>query len=59
MYKGQTVFSQVMDFLPMHSFRRCVIRYGGNKGIRTFTCLDQFMCMAFAQLSYRESLRDI
>ena len=59
MYKGQTVFSQVMDFLPMHSFRRCVIRYGGNKGIRTFACLDQFMCMAFAQLTYRESLRDI
>jgi hypothetical protein len=43
----------------MHKFRQCVDRYEGNKGVRTFTCLDQFMCMAFAQLSYRESLRDI
>ena len=43
----------------MHKFRQCVDRYEGNKGIRTFTCLDQFMCMAFAQLTYRESLRDI
>ena len=59
MYKGRTVFSQVLDFLPMHKFRRCVERYNGNKGVRTFTCLDQFMCMAFAQLTYRESLRDI
>ena len=48
-----------MDFLPMHKFRQCVERYQGNKGVRTFTCLDQFMCMAFAQLTYRESLRDI
>jgi len=47
------------DFLPMHKFRQCVNRYSGNKGVRTFTCLDQFMCMAFAQLTYRESLRDI
>ena len=59
MYKGRTVFSQVLDFLPVHKFRRCVERYNGNKGVRTFTCLDQFMCMAFAQLTYRESLRDI
>lgn len=59
MYKGRTVFSQVLDFLPMHKFRRCVERYNGNKGVRAFTCLDQFMCMAFAQLTYRESLRDI
>lgn len=59
MYKGRTVFSQILDFLPMHKFRRCVERYNGNKGVRTFTCLDQFMCMAFAQLTYRESLRDI
>jgi len=43
----------------MHKFRQCVDRYEGNKGVRTFTCLDQFMCMAFAQLTYRESLRDI
>lgn len=59
MYQGRTVFSQILDFLPMHKFRQCVNRYNGNKGIRTFTCLDQFMCMAFAQLTYRESLRDI
>lgn len=59
MHQGRTVFSQLMDFLPMHKFRQCVDRYEGNKGVRTFTCLDQFMCMAFAQLSYRESLRDI
>jgi len=59
MYQGRTVLSQVLDFLPMHQFRQCVNRYGGNKGVRTFTCLDQFICMAFAQLTYRESLRDI
>ena len=59
MYQGRTVLSQILDFLPMHNFRQCVSRYGGNKGVRTFTCLDQFMCMAFAQLTYRESLRDI
>ena len=59
MHQGRTVFSQLMDFLPMHKFRQCVDRYEGNKGVRTFTCLDQFMCMAFAQLTYRESLRDI
>ena len=59
MNNGRTVFSQILDFLPMHKFRQCVNRYNGNKGVRTFTCLDQFMCMAFAQLTYRESLRDI
>jgi len=59
MHQGRTIFSQLMDFLPMHKFRQCVDRYEGNKGIRTFTSLDQFMCMAFAQLTYRESLRDI
>ncbi len=59
MYQGRTVFSQALDFLPMHKFRQCVNRYSGNKGVRTFTCIDQFMCMAFAQLTYRESLRDI
>ena len=59
MYQGQTIFSQLMDFIPIHKFRRCVNRYHGNKGVRTFTCLDQFLCMAFAQLTYRESLRDI
>ena len=59
MYQGRTVFSQILEFLPMHKFRQCVNRYNGNKGVRTFMCLDQFMCMAFAQLTYRESLRDI
>ena len=59
MYTGQLIFSQVMDHLPMHTFRRCVKRYHGNHGIKSFTCLDQFLCMAFAQLTYRESLRDI
>ena len=59
MYKGQTVFSQIMDFLPTKKFRRCVDRYNGNYRVRSFTCFDQFLCMAFAQLTYRESLRDI
>jgi hypothetical protein len=59
MYSGQLVFSQLMDFLPMHQFRRCVNKYQGNYRMRSFSCLDQFLCMAFAQLSYRESLRDI
>ena len=59
MYQGKTIFSQIIDFLPMHSFRQSVNRYDGNKGIKKFSCLDQFMCMAFAQLTYRESLRDI
>lgn len=48
-----------MDFLPLHYFRRYVHRYGGNKNVRSFSCLDQFFCMAFAQLTFRESLRDI
>ena len=55
----QTVFSQVMDHLPLHDFRKCVRRYNGNYKVRYFTCLEQFLCMAFAQLTYRESLRDI
>ena len=59
MYGGQLVFSQVMAHLPMHTFRRCVQRYRGNRYIKSFTCLDQFLCMAFAQLTHRESLRDI
>jgi hypothetical protein len=58
-YKGQTIFSQVMDFLPIKKFRRFVDRYNGNHRVRSFTCYDQFLCMAFAQLTYRESLRDI
>ena len=59
MYTGSLVFSQVMEHLPMHVFRRCVQRYRGNHKTKSFSCLDQFLCMAFAQLTYRESLRDI
>jgi hypothetical protein len=59
MYQGQTVFSQLMDFLPRHSFRQCVTRYQGNYRMRSFSCYDQFLSMAFAQLTFRESLRDI
>ena len=59
MNTGRTVFAQLMDFLPMHTFRGCVQRYRGNYKVRRFSCLDQFLCMAFAQLTYRESLRDI
>jgi hypothetical protein len=59
MYTGRLIFSQVMDYLPKHIFRQCVNRYHGNRKIKNFTCLDQFLCMAFAQLTYRESLRDI
>ena len=58
MYTGSLVFSQVMEHLPMHVFRRCVKRYRGNHKTKSFSCLDQFLCMAFAQLTYRESLRD-
>lgn len=59
MYAGQYVFTQVMDHLPWHVFRRCVARYGGDHKIKHFSCLDQFRCFAFAQLTWRESLRDI
>ena len=59
MHTGRIVFSQLMDFLPIHEFHRCVRRYRGNHRIRHFSCLDQFLCMTFAQLTYRESLRDI
>ena len=58
MYTGQMVFSQLMDFLPKHEFNQCVRRYQGNYRVRKFSCLDQFLCMVFAQLTYRESLRD-
>lgn len=56
---GKTVFSQIMDFLPIYEFQKCVDRYNGNHKIKRFTCMNQFLCMAFAQLTYRESLRDI
>jgi len=58
-HQERTVFSQVMDFVPKHRFRRCVDCYKGNYRIRSFTFSDHFLCMAFAQLSYHESLRDI
>jgi len=59
MHTGKTIFSQVMEFLPMYEFNKCVARYRGNYRMKRFSCLDQFLCMAFAQLTYRESLRDI
>lgn len=59
MHAGKLVFAQLMEFAPWHTFRRLVSKYQGNFNVRTFTCLDQFLCMAFAQLTYREGLRDI
>ena len=59
MNSGKTIFSQLMEFLPIHEFRTCVAQYNGNYKVKSFTCWDQFLCMAFAQLTYRESLRDI
>lgn len=59
MNTGQIVFSQITNHLPMHSFRRCVKRYHGNRKIKSFSCLDQYLVMAFAQMTFRESLRDI
>lgn len=59
MNSGRTVFAQVMEFLPLPEFRACVARYQGEYKVRGFSCLDQFFCLAFAQLTYRESLRDI
>ncbi len=59
MYCGKIIFSQVMDFLPKYEFYKCVDRYQGHYKVKSFSCLDQFLCMSFAQLTYRESLRDI
>jgi hypothetical protein len=59
MAMGKLVFAQIMEHLPLTTFRRCVARYGGEHKVKTFSCLDQYLCMAFAQLTYRESLRDI
>ena len=56
---GKTLFAQIMDFLPWKTFHRTVKRYDGNRRVRTLSCAEQFRCMAFAQLTYRESLRDI
>ena len=59
MFDGQFVFSQLVDFLPRRDFKACVERYHGNYKCRGYSCRDQFLAMAFAQLTYRESLRDI
>ena len=59
MFVGKLVFAQVMDFLPLHTFRRCVARYPSSYPTKTFSHLDQYLSMAFAQLTFRESLRDI
>ena len=56
---GKLVFAQIMQHLPLTTFRRCVARYGGEHKVKTFSCLDQYLCMAFAQLTYRESVRDL
>lgn len=56
---GQTVFAQLMEFIPTYQFQICVDRYHGHRYIKEFSCWDQFLCLAFAQLTYRESLRDI
>lgn len=59
MHSGQFIFSQLIDFLPKYEYDKCVRRYRGNHRVRRFTCYDQFLCMAFGQLTYRQSLRDI
>lgn len=59
MNTDRIVFSQIMDFIPKHQFNRCVRRYRGHYRLRKFSCFDQFLCMAFAQLAFKESLRDI
>jgi hypothetical protein len=59
MNTGKTIFSQLMEFLPLYEFRKCVERYRGDYKVKSFSCMDQFLCMAFAQLTFRESLRDI
>jgi len=59
MNTGKTIFSQIMEFLPLYEFHKCIQRYHGDYKVKSFSCTDQFLCMAFAQLTYRESLRDI
>src|SRR5437879_13382604 len=59
MNQGRTVFSQLVEFLPTYQFQICVERYQDNRYVKDFSCWDQFLCLAFAQLTYRESLRDI
>lgn len=59
MYSGRMIFSQLMGFIPKHEFNKCVRRYKGDHRVKHFSCLEQYFCLAFAQLTYRESLRDI
>src|SRR5206468_11400964 len=59
MNQGRLVFAQLTQHLPLTTFRRCVAKYNGEHKIKSFSCLDQYLCMAFAQLTFRESLRDI
>jgi len=59
MNTGRTVYAQIMEHLPLHEFHKCVDRYHGERKVKPFSCLDQFRCLAFAQLTFRESLRDI
>ena len=56
---GKTVLAQIMDFVSKYEFNKCVDKYNGNHKVKTFTCWEQFIVMSFAQLTYRESLRDI
>jgi Domain of unknown function (DUF4372) len=58
-FSGKTIFSQVVEVIHPQQFRRCVVRYCGNYKVKAFSCWDQFLCMAFAQPTFRESLRDI
>src|SRR5258705_1607775 len=59
MNQGKLVFAQIMEHLPLTTFKRCVARYGGEHKVKHFSCLHPYLCMAFAQLTWRESLRDI
>ena len=59
MHLGKLVFAQITQHLPLTTFRRCVARYDGEHKVKSFSCLDQYLSLAFAQLTYRESLRDI
>src|SRR3974377_1869575 len=59
MHTGKLIFAQLMEHLPLTTFRRCVARYGGHHKVKRFSCLDQYLSMTFAQLTFRESMRDI
>jgi len=59
MHVGRTIFAQLLDYIPRYEFHQCVERYRGNYKVKSFSCWEQFLCLAFAQLTYRESLRDI